>query len=217
MNKKWTTCNSRHSMKGSCYFVALALIFGVAGCAMLQEAPLVEIPASRLTCDQTPEMVDGDLETAGTFKTKGSVQKGFGVITGNLWHLSIDNSKYQRVVKGSIKTETLIKLNTPTYIKYVEVYPASTIPNLALDTSAEEKSPKWILSFTAVEDKRSQKVKGTLPVRFQLEREVLYLRLTANAMEDVDNASHGDEIGELLIPLKGASIREVKFYARQPL
>jgi hypothetical protein len=66
-----------------------------------------------------------------------------------------------------------------------------------------------------VEDKRSQKVEGTLPVRFQIKREVLYLRLIANAMEDVDNVSHGKEIGELLIPLKGASIREVKFYGRQ--
>jgi hypothetical protein len=66
-----------------------------------------------------------------------------------------------------------------------------------------------------VEDKRYQKVEGTLPVRFQIKREVLYLRLTANAMEDVGNVSHGKEIGELLIPLKGASIREVKFYGRQ--
>jgi hypothetical protein len=202
-------------MRMRVFSVLLVLIFGVIGCAMLQEAPLVEIPASRLTCDQTPEMVDGDLETAGTFKTKGSVQKGFGVITGNLWHLSIDNSKYQRVVKGSIKTETLIKLDTPTYIKYVEVYPASTIRNLALDVGI--KPPNRKLSFEAVEDKRSIKVEGTLPVRFQIGREILYLQLTANALEDLDNVSHGDEYGEMQIPLKGASIREVKFYGRQPL
>ena len=72
-----------------------------------------------------------------------------------------------------------------------------------------------MLSFAAVEDKRAQKVEGTLPVRFQIEREVLYLRLTANALEDVDNVSHGNETGELRIPLKGASIREIKIYERQ--
>lgn len=188
--------------------IPLLLIVGVMGCAMLQETPLVEIPASRLSCTQNPEMVDGDLSTVGTFNAKGSIKKEYVTNKG------YESRKYQSRVKGSLKTETLIKLDAPTYIKYIEVHPASTIPNLALDVTAEEKSPKWTISFTAVEDKRSQKVEGTLPVRFQIEREVLYLRLTANAMEDVDNVSHGNEIGELQIPLKGASIREVKFYGR---
>lgn len=189
----------------------LFLIFGVMGCAILQETPSVEIPASRLSCAQNPEMVDGDLSTVGTFAAKGSIKKEFVVNRGYA------SRQYQRRVRGSLRTETLIKLDAPTYIKYIEVYPASTIPNFALDATAEEKSPKWILSFTAVEDKRSQKVEGTLPVRFRIEREVLYLRLTANALEDVDNVSHGNELGELLMPLKGASIREVKFFERQHL
>ncbi len=189
--------------------IILSLLFGPMGCAMLQEVPLVEIPASRLSCAQNPEMVDGNWSTVGTFAVKGSIKKEYVTKLGYAERL------YQSRLKGSLKTETLIKLDAPTYIKYIEVHPASTIPNLALDTNAEEKSPKWILSFTAVEDKRYQKVEGTLPVRFQIEREVLYLRLTANAMEDVDNVSHGKEIGELQIPLKGASIREVKFFERQ--
>ena len=191
------------------FSIPLLLIAGVMGCAMLQETPLVEISASRLSCTQNPEMVDGDLSTVGTFNAKGSIKKEYVTNKG------YEARKYQSRVKGSLKTETLIKLDVPTYIKYIEVHPASTIPNLALDVTAEEKSPKWTISFTAVEDKRSQKVEGTLPVRFQIEREVLYLRLTANAMEDVDNVSHGREIGELQIPLKGASIREVKFFERQ--
>ena len=189
----------------------LFLIFGVIGCAILQETPSVEIPASRLSCAQNPEMVDGDLSTVGTFAPKGSIKKEYVVNRGYASRL------YQRRVRGSLRTETLIKLDAPTYIKYIEVYPASTIPNFALDATAEEKSPKWMLSFAAVEDKRSQKVEGTLPVRFRIEREVLYLRLTANALEDVDNVSHGNELGELLMPLKGASIREVKFFERQSL
>ena len=191
--------------------ILLFLIFGAIGCAMLQEAPLVEIPASRLTCDQTPEMVDGDLKTVGTFVAQGSIKKEF---VKKVWYAP---RQYQRQVDGSLKTETLIKLDTPTYIKYVEIYPASIIPNVTLDVSAEEKSPKWTRSFTAVEDKRSQKIEGTLPVKFQIGREILYLRLTANALEDLDNVSDGDEYGEMQIPLKGASIREVKFYGRQPL
>ena len=193
------------------FSVLLFLLFGVMGCAVLQEVPLVEIPASRLSCAQNPEIVDGDLSTVGIFAAKGSIKKEFVV------NLGYAPRQYQRRVIGSLKTETLIKLDAPTYIKYIEVYPASTIPNFALDTTAEEKSPKWQLSFEAVEDKRGEKVEGTLPVRFQIEREVLYLRLTANALEDIDNVSHGDETGELRIPLKGASIREVKFFERQSL
>ena len=54
-------------MKMQVFSVGLLLLFSVIGCAMLQEAPLVEIPASRLTCNQNPEMVDGDLKTVGTF------------------------------------------------------------------------------------------------------------------------------------------------------
>ena len=197
-------------MKGPVFGILLFLLFGVMGCAMLQETPPVEISAARLICDQNPEMVDGNLSTVGTFAAKGSVKKEY--LTNKGYNTP---RQYKSRLKGSLKTETLIKLDAPTYIKYVEVYPASTIPNLALDVTAEEKSPKWIISFTAVEDKRSQKVEGTLPVRFQIEREVLYMRLTANATEDIDNVSHGNEMGELLIPLKGASIREVKFYGRQ--
>ena len=199
-------------MKMRMFGVLLFLLFGVFGCALLQESPSVEVPASRLSCAQNPEMVDGDLSTIGTFAPQGSIIKEFVV---NRVNRRSAPRQYQRRVRGSLKTETLIKLDAPTYIKYIEVYPASTIPNFALDTTAEKKSPKWMLSFAAVEDKRTQRVEGTLPVRFQIEREVLYLRLTANALEDLDNVAHGNETGELRIPLKGASIREIKFYGRQ--
>lgn len=192
--------------------VLLFLIFGVVGCAMLQEVPLIEIPASRLTCDQIPEIVDGDLKTVGTFAAQGSIKKEFVERKTKKVYLP---QQYQRRVEGSLKTETLIKLDTPSYIKYVEVYPASTIRNLILDAAV--KPPDGKLSFEAVVDKRGIKVEGTLPVRVQIGREILYLRLTANALEDPENVRHDDEEKKMWIPLKGASIREVKFYGRQPL
>ena len=199
-------------MRMRVFSMLLFLIFGVMGCALLQEVPLVEIPASRLTCDQNPAMVDGNLKTVGTFAAQGSIKKEFVTRKGKKVY---EPRQYQRRVEGSPKTKTLIKLDTPTYIKYVEVYPASTIPNLILDVTAEEKSPKWTLSFTAVEDKRSKKVEGTLPVKFQIGQEILYLRLTANALEDPENVRHDDEEKKMWIPLKGAAIREVKFYGRE--
>ncbi len=236
MNRKWTTHNFGHRLKMSCYFIAFALCFGVTGCAVLQEVPPVEISASRLYSEKNPAMVDGKLETIGIFEAHGTIRKGFG-----------KQRQYQRQVIGSLKTETLIKLDAPTYITYVDVYPASTIPRFALDVTAEEKSPKWTLSFEAVEDKRGEKVKGTEPVRFRIGRKILYLRLTAYVSEDSENVGVYSEDaikemeaslkamntsseatekvrqrwrkqrreGEMQIPLKGASIREVKFYGRQ--
>ena len=184
--------------------ILLFLLFGIIGCAMLQEAPTVEIPVSRLTCYLNPEMVDGDLETVGTFAARGSIKKEF------VKRVSYAPQQYQRRVEGSLKTETLIKLDVPTYIVYVEIYPASTIRNLILDTAIE--MPNGKLSFEAVEDKRGIKVEGTLPVRFKIGREIHYLQLAANALEDPENVRHDDEERKMWIPLKGASIREVKFY-----
>ncbi len=184
------------------------LLFGVIGCAMLQETPPVEIPASRLTCADHPEMVDGDLSTIGTFAPQGFIKKEFtayGVAPVR---------QYQRRVEGSLRTETLIKLDAPTYIRYIEVYPASPITNFAVDTTREEKSRRWGKSFTTVEDKRAKDLTGTLPVRVRIEREVLYMQMKANAVEDRDRVAVGDEEGEMRIPLKGAQIREVKFYGR---
>ena len=195
-------------MKVRVVSILLSLLFGAMGCAVLQESPPVEISASRLSCKENPEMIDGDLKTVGTFTPKGTIRKGFE-LSGSVVRRQQYQRQYQRQVEGSLKTETLIKLNAPVYIDYIEVYPASTIPNFTLDATAEEKSSKWLLSF-----ERGEKVEGTLPVRFQIEREVLYLRLTANGLEDLDNVSHGNETGEMQIPLKGAAIREIKFYSR---
>ena len=192
------------------FSILLILIFGVMGCAMLQEAPVIEIPVSRLTCDQNPEMVDGDLKTVGTFVAQGTIKKEFVTRKANRVY---QPKQYQRRVEGTLKTETLIKLDVPTYIAYVEIYPASTIRNLILDTAA--KPPNQQLSFEGVEDKRGIKVEGTLPMRFQIKREILYLRVTANALENPENVRHDDEEKKMWIPLKGASIREVKFYGRE--
>ena len=189
--------------------VLLFLLFSVMGCAMLQEAPLVEIPASRLTCAQNPEMVDGNLQTVGTFAAHGTIKKEFVTRKANRVY---QPQQYQRRVEGTLKTETLIRLDVPTYIAYVEIYPASTIRNVILDTAVKPPNPKF--SFEAVEDKRGVKVEGTLPVRFQIKREILYLQITANALEDPENVRHDDEEKKMWIPLKGASIREIKFYGR---
>ena len=238
MNGKWTTCNFRCTVEMFNCLVALALIFGLVGCAVLQETASIEISSSRLSCEKNPEMVDGKLETMSVFETGGIIRKGF--------ERGGSQRQYQREVIGNLKTETLIKLDVPTYVDYIEVYPASTIPRLILDTTTEEKSSKWLLSFETVEDKRGEKIVGTQPVRFRIGRKLLYLRLTAYALRDSENVGVYSEAaieemetslkkmnaspeatekarqqwqkqrreGEMQIPIKGAAIREIKFYGR---
>ena len=207
MKKSQTRYNFGHRLKTFFCVAGAVLVFSMAGCAILQEVPLVEIPASRLTCDRNPEMVDGDLKTVGTFAAQGSIKKEF------VKRVSYAPQQYQRRVEGTLKTETLIKLDVPTYIAYVEIYPASTIRNVILDAAVE--SPNGKPSFETVEDKRGIKVEGTLPVRFKIKREIHALRVTANALEDPENVRHNDEEQKMWIPLKGAAIREVKFYGRE--
>ena len=222
MNRKWKADN----FKVYYYFVLLALLFVPFGCAMLQEPSAVEIFASRLSCEENPTIVDGDLTTVGSFETDGVIRKGFR------------GRRYKRQVDGNPKTEMLIKLDAPTYVAYVKVYPASTLRRFALDT-AEKRALKGQLAFTPVEDKRGETVKGTQPVRFQVGRKIRYLRLTAYALEAPENVVHNEDVakelnvlseipevlrqkwekekrdGKMHIPLKGASIREVKFYGRK--
>ena len=111
-------------MKVRVVSILLSLLFGAMGCAVLQESPPVEISASRLSCKENPEMIDGDLKTVGTFTPKGTIRKGFER-SGSVVRRQQYQRQYQRQVEGSLKTETLIKLNAPVYIDYIEVYPAS--------------------------------------------------------------------------------------------
>ena len=75
-------------MKVRVVSILLSLLFGAMGyrsmtClphftlepSVLQESPPVEISASRLSCKENPEMIDGDLKTVGTFTPKGTIAR----------------------------------------------------------------------------------------------------------------------------------------------
>lgn len=224
-------------MKKWAFSILLLLSFSIAGCAglqgksgteilpsrltWLQDTPIEEIASSRLTCDTHPEIVDGNLETAGIFDVNGGVRKSLTVVQGE-GHL-LGKNQYVTALDGTIRCEILIKLEKPMYVSSVEVYPASPIPTLALSTALDESERHFGESgtgFKPVHDKQYEDVEGTKPVKFQVERELLYLRVTADAIEDRrDVTRYDNSIGNEVIdiPLKGASIREIKLYGRQPL
>lgn len=219
------------------FSILLFLPFGIAGCAglqgksgaeilpsrlsWLQDTPIEEIVSSRLTCDTHPEIVDGNLETVGTFEVHGDVKKQHDIVEGETRFYG--KSQYVTNLGGTIRGEILVKLEKPMYVSIVEVYPASRISNLALSTALDESERHFGQSgtgFKPVHDKQYRDIEGTKPVKFQVGRELLYLRVTADTMADRRNATRFDDrISDegVDIPLKGASIREIKLYGRQPL
>ena len=221
-------------MKKWAFSILLLLSFSIAGCAglqgksgteilpsrltWLQDTPIEEIASSRLTCDTHPEIVDGNLETVGTFEVRGAVEKKYDIVEGESGFYG--KNQYVTELDGTIRCEILIKLEKPMYVSSVEVYPASPIPTLALSTALDESERHFGESgtgFKPVHDKQYEDVEGTKPVKFQVERELLYLRVTADAIEDRrDVTRYDNSIGNEVIdiPLKGASIRELKFYGR---
>ena len=189
------------------------LLIGITGCAVLNQ-PVIEIDVAHLTCESNPEFVDGNLETEGTFAVNGFVRKAYHMFGGETRRLAYSQRRYVTQVEGNRRTEAIIKLDTPTYITYVEVYPASrVIPNFAMMTTTDDP-PRFDVAFERVSDKQHKDIEGLTPVRYRIEREVLYLRISADGIEDKQNSARTTNSG-VEIPLKGASIREVKFYGRQ--
>lgn len=195
----------------------MLLLFVIQGCAVLQNTPVIELDPSRLTCDANPEMVDGDLQTVGTFRAKGSIRKLYHktVKPGAVTNIGDTQTKHD----GSLKTDTLIKLDKPTSVAYIEIHAGSDIPKIAVDLTTEEKSPNWNNSFVPVVEKRHTDIKNRQVVRFYIRKEVLYFRITADGIEDRQNrknitSNDPNYSHEIVTPLKGAKIREVKIYER---
>ena len=231
MRKIWTNNFLGRSLKMSACIAGIVLILSITGCvasqgqsgtgilqsrlSWLQGTPIEEITASQLTCETHPEIVDGNLETVATFSVQGTVTKKYEVVERS--RRSFGRGQYITDLDGTIRCEMLIKLEKPTYVNTVEVYPASRIPNLALSTTLEASGYHLGQSgtgFKPVHDKQHRDVEGTKPVKYSVAREVLYLRVTADAIEDRQKATRNDD-KEINIPLKGASIREIKIYGKK--
>lgn len=192
------------------------LAFTLQGCAILQNSPVLEVQPTRLT-SSNPNMVDGDLSTIGTFLARGKIRKKY--FAQRTIQAQSNPKNYQVEIEGTLKTETLIKLDKPAYIAYIEVYTASDIPKLALDFTVEEKSPQWSNSFVQVQQHRHTDVKNYKVIRYDIRQKILYLRITADGIEDIQNKTRSNNPGtiyrdETITPLKGGKIREVKFYER---
>ena len=144
----------------------------------------------------------------------GVVRKAYQVFDNKSRRISNAQRRYITQVEGNRRTEAIIKLDAPTYVSYVEVYPASRhIPNFAMMTTTDDP-PRFDVAFERVSDKQHQDIEGLTPVRFSIQREILYLRISADGIEDKQNSTRAPN-ASVEIPLKGAEIREVKFFGIQ--
>ena len=196
----------------------VVLLISLTGCTVLNQLSqsVEEIEPSSLTCASNPEFVDGNLETVSTFAVNGFVRKAYQIFDDNSRRMTHAQRRYITQVEGNRRTEAIIKLDVPTYVSYVEVYPASRrIPNFAMMTTTDDP-PRFDVAFERVADKQHQDIEGVTPVRYRIEREVLYLRMSADGIEDKQNSTRNPN-SAVEIPLKGAAIREVKFFGRQSL
>ena len=76
--------------------------------------------------------------------------------------------------------------------------------------------PRFDVAFERVADKQHKDIEGVTPVRFRIGREVLYLRMSADGIEDKQNSTRNIN-ATVEIPLIGAEIREVRFFGKQAL
>ena len=194
--------------------VITLLLIGSLGCAVLNQ-PTVEVEHTQLSSVTNPQLVDGNLETVSTFAVSGRIEKKYRSFYGQGRDKRFAERRYTTQVDGSYRTYAVIKLNEPIFITYVEVYPESRIPKLALKTTLEDP-PRFDSSFHAVRDKQHANVEGKQPVKIKINREILYLQLTADGIEDRQNSirDKNDKDALIQVPLKGSSIREVKFFRR---
>ena len=193
--------------------MSMLLVTGL-GCAVLNQ-PTIQIKPAQLSSLTNPQLVDGDLDTVSTFAASGQIEKKYRIFDGKGREANHGERRYTTQIEGTLRTHAVIKLSEPTYITYVEIYPESRIPRLALTTTLEDP-PRFESSFDVVRDKQHIDVEGKKPVRIKINREILYLRVSADGLEDRKNTIRDtkDEDKLIQIPLKGAEIREVKFFSR---
>lgn len=185
-------------------FLSILLI---PGCAILNQPPATEIPAAQLQCEMYPRLVDGNMGTSSILKVEGSIEKEY-------IHAGMSTQKYQGYVQGTNKVQALIQLNSPRYVTHIEIHPVSNIPSLAVDTTTAQVEPGAEYHFTRIPDNRRAKSENTSAIRVNIEREVLFLQLTATSERDNAKAIREPSTDKIKVPFKDIVIREVKFYGK---
>lgn len=198
MKRLWTT-------RVKCLIFLSILL--VPGCAMLNQLSPIEIPAAQLRCKAYPRLVDGNIGTSSILKAKGSIEKDHTEGTTYPY-------RYQASIQGTNKVQALIQLNSPKYVNYIEIHPVSNIPSLTVETATAQVESGAGYHYTRIPDNRRAKSENASAIRVNIEREVLFLQLTATSERDNAKATREPSTDKIKVPFKDIVIREVKFYGK---
>lgn len=169
----------------------------IYGCGLPQQEPVVrvdpcEIDSHKLSCEECPEAVDGDLNTSGSmvFRCRET-----GEAIGN--------------------PELIIKMLEPMKIRFVEIHPDSKLSCVIVYIATRVHVNGDIL-FTIV-NRDGIKIDGhSAKIRIPPSSEnIKYVKITAAPIWDPSrpNIFRGFRPPyEKLIPVKAPLIREIKFY-----
>ncbi len=189
------------------------MIFQIAGCANLQQRTiLVEVDA--LSCGVAPGIVDGYFDTTGEMYIDAKLVK-----IGEQYY----NTRQSRTLRtGKKYAEAVIELDQPKHITHIEIHAMSKMTNVKIFVVKERPKVGNRLTF---EPTRVRHTTHTIPAgsaaKFRLSERVSLLKITADPVKDASQGTsrgqhRGNRLGisifELDIPLKGPTIREVKFY-----
>ena len=189
------------------------MIFQITGCMNLQQRT-ISVEANALSCEVAPNVVDGHFDTTGEMYINAKLVK-----IGEQYY----NTRQSRTLRtGKKYAELVIELNQPTYITHIEIYAMSKMTNVKIFVVKEKPKVGDWLTF---EPTRVRHTTHTIPAgsaaKFRLSEKVSLLKITADPVKDTSQGTSrgrhrenrlGISIFELDIPLKGPTIREVKFY-----
>lgn len=186
--------------------IFLSILF-VPGCAILNQPPATEIPAAQLRCENYPRLVDGNMGTSSILKVEGFIEKDHTEAATHPF-------RYQDSIHGTNKVQALIQLNSQQYVTYIEIHPVSNIPSLTVETAIVEVVQGQGTPFTRISDNRRAKSENASVIRVNIERDVLFLRLTVSSERDSAKSTREPSTNKITIPFKDIVIREIKFYGK---
>jgi hypothetical protein len=183
--------------------IAIFALIAFTGCSTLSGGAIltgkaVELDKSHLSCKANPEVIDGDMRTSSALDT-----------------LNIEiGAEYRGVASSS--SGMIIELDKPTYITNVEIYPEIKEPKVYV-TAMSPESEK-IVVFDRILDPIDKSAQGKSPTVLKINKEILYIIITAKREVDTKKAIELDpRTGEKTVQTKGATVNEVKFYTRAPM
>jgi len=195
------------------YLIWGNMIFQIVGCVNLQQRTIL-LEANALSCGVAPNVVDGNFDTTGEMYINAKLVK-----IGEQYY----NTRQSRTLRtGKKYAELVVELDQPRHITHIEIHAMSKMTNVKIFVVKEKPKVGELLTF---EPTRVRHTTHTIPAgsatKFRLSEKVSLLKITAAPVKDTSQGTSrgrhrenrlGISIFELDIPLKGPTIREVKFY-----